>query len=387
MTHSATEILHQVFPGLSKQESAELAAVAELRTYPPGTVLCREGGIEETFYIIVSGQVEVSKHIAQGERRVLHHQGAGEFFGELALVQNEPRTATVGTLEPTTVLEIDRDAFMSVLQRSASMAVRIMLQVTSRLRAADQSAIADLRRKNTELAQAYAELETQQRLRSEFLTTVAHELRTPLTAATGYLQFVNSGTAEPEQTRAFLDKVSQNIETIVHLVNNILLLQEMELITPKFEPLDIGGLVLQKVNAVKEQAAQSGLTIETNVADALPQVAGDAGSLGRALGALLDNAVKFSPDGGWIYVTVRAAASAVEIEISDPGVGFPVERLDELYKPFTRIEATDGHLFGGVGLGLPIAKHVVESHGGYIKATSEKKKGSTFTLVLPALKT
>ena len=191
MKRRATEILHQVFPGLGEEELAELASVAELRTYPPGTILCHEGRAEDIFYVIVSGRAEVSKYIQADMQRVLHRPGPGEFFGEIALVQEGPRTATVRTIEPTIVLEIGRDAFMSVLQRSASMAVRIMLQVTSRLRDADQRSIADLRRKNVELAQAYAELAAQQKLRSEFLTTVAHELRTPLTAATGYLQLTD----------------------------------------------------------------------------------------------------------------------------------------------------------------------------------------------------
>lgn len=316
-------------------------------------------------------------------QRVLHRPGPGEFFGEIALVQKGPRTATVRTLEITTVLEIERDAFMSVLRRSASMAVRIMLHVTSRLRDADQTAIADLRRKNIELAQAYEQLETQQRLRSKFLTTVSHELRTPLTSTTGYLQFVRSGALDPEQTLDFLDKVSQNLEAVVHLVNNILLLQELDLITSEFKPLDVEKVVLQAVHEMIEQAVQAGLTIDTRVEGNLPQVMGDAGGLSRAVSVLLDNAIKFSPDGGEISVRARASDNALQIEIRDPGVGFPMDQLEHLFKPFTRIEMTDGRLFGGVGLGLPIAKHVVESHGGHIEVESKEGKGSAFTIVLP----
>jgi signal transduction histidine kinase len=382
MKRRATEILHQAFPGLGDEALAELAGVAELRTYPPGTILCHEGRAEETFYVIVSGRAEVSKYIQADMQRVLHRPGPGEFFGEIALVQEGPRTATVRTTEPTTVLEIGREAFMSVLNRSASMAVRIMLQVTSRLRDADQRAIADLRRKNVELAQAYAELAAQQKLRSEFLTTVAHELRTPLTAATGYLQLINSGTVPPMQAPQFLQTVAHNLDTVVHLVNNILLLQELELITPEFKPIEIGAVVLRAVEEMTERAAESGLTINTHIQRKLLQVMGDAGGLGRAIGALLDNAVKFSPEGGEINVRVQAS-EAVRIEISDPGIGFPIEQLDDVCRPFTRIEGSGGHLFGGVGLGIPIAKQVVESHGGHIEIASEVNKGSTFTIVLP----
>jgi signal transduction histidine kinase len=383
MKRKATEILHQVFTGLSEEELAELASVAELRTYPPGTILCHEGRAEEIFYVIVSGRAEVSKYIQADMQRVLHRPGPGEFFGEIALVQEGPRTATVRTIEPTTVLEIGHEAFLSVLNRSASMAIRIMLQVTSRLRDADQRAIADLRRKNVELAQAYAELAAQQKLRSEFLTTVAHELRTPLTAATGYLQLVNSGAVTLEQAPQFLETVAHNLDTVIHLVNNILFLQELELITPEFKPLAISEVVLKAVEEIAKRATESGLTVNTRIQQKLPQVIGDAGGLGRAVGALLDNAVKFSPEGGEIGVRIQARDETVCIEISDPGVGFPMEQLDDICRPFTRIEESGGHLFGGVGLGLPIAKQVVESHGGHIEIESEVNKGSTFTIVLP----
>jgi signal transduction histidine kinase len=383
MKRRATEILHQVFPGLSEKDLAELASVAKLRNYPPGTILCHEGRAEEVFYVIVSGRAEVSKQIQADMERVLHRPGPGEFFGEIALVQEGPRTASVRTIEPTTVLEIGREAFMSVLQRSASMAVRIMLQVTCRLRDADQRSIADLRRKNVELAQAYAELAAQQKLRSEFLTTVAHELRTPLTAGTGYLQLVNSGAVPPAQASQFLEAVSNNLDTVVHLVNNILFLQELELITPEFKPLAIGEVVLKAVEEIAKRASEGGLTVNTQIQQKLPQVMGDAGGLSRAISALLDNAVKFSPAGGEINIRIQANDGAVRIEIGDPGIGFPMEQLEDVCRPFTRVEETGGHLFGGVGLGIPIAKQVVESHGGHIEIESEVNKGSTFTVVLP----
>jgi signal transduction histidine kinase len=383
MEYKAAEILHQVFLGLSEEDLAELASVAEFCTYPPDTILCHEGHFEDVFYIIIKGQAEVCKQFEGETQRVLHHPGPGEFFGEIALVQKGPRIATVRTIQPTTVLEIGREAFMSVLQKSAPMAIRIMLQITHRLRDGDQKSIADLRLKNVELAQAYAELEAQQRLRSAFLTTIAHELRTPLTAATGYLQLANSGVTSADQLPEFLKTVAHNLDTVVHLVNNILFLQELELITPEFKLLSVEKVVFGAIEKIVEQAAQANLTVDTQIESGLPKVPGDTGGLNRAVGALLDNAIKFSPDGGEIAVRVRSVDGTLRIEISDPGVGFPIEQAEDVFEPFTRIEETAGHLFGGVGLGLPIAKQVVESHGGHIKVESKVGKGSTFTIVLP----
>jgi len=164
MTHreyDKTEILRHMFPGMEEDDLAELASIAELRTYPPDVILCHEGHIEETFYVIVSGRVEVSKQLDGETQQVINRPGPGEFVGEIALVQEGPRTATVRTTEPTTVLEIGHSSFISMLQRSAPMAVRIMLEITPRLRDIDLSTIANLRQTNAELRQAYEELQKQ----------------------------------------------------------------------------------------------------------------------------------------------------------------------------------------------------------------------------------
>jgi CRP-like cAMP-binding protein len=153
------ELLRQVFPNLDEEDLVELAGVAELRTYPADVTLCHEGQIEETFYAIVSGQVEVTKQLDEDTQEVINCPGPGDFVGEIALVQEGPRTATVRTMEPTTVLEIDHNNFVGMLRRSAAMAVRIMLQITPRLRDIDLSTIAHLRQKNAELRQAYQELQ------------------------------------------------------------------------------------------------------------------------------------------------------------------------------------------------------------------------------------
>jgi CRP-like cAMP-binding protein len=161
MTNNETQVLRQMFPGMDEKDLTELTSVAELCNYPADAILCQEGEVENTFYAIVSGQVEVTKQLDQDTQKVINRPGPGSFVGEIALVQEGPRTATVRTMEPTTVLEIDRDDFVKMLYSSASMAVRIMLQITPRLRDIDLSTIAHLRKKNAELTQTIKELQKQ----------------------------------------------------------------------------------------------------------------------------------------------------------------------------------------------------------------------------------
>jgi signal transduction histidine kinase len=375
--------LERAFPGLSQAELEDLAQVGRVVRYPANTVIFEEGSIGHSLYVILDGWVRLSKYFQAGAPRVLHDQCAGEFFGEMALIQNRPRAASVHTLEASTLLELSEQAFNGLLDRNPTVALTVMRKLTSRLRDADQMTITDLRQKNLELAQAYERLAEQQRRRSEFLTTIAHELRTPLTSIQGYLQLMRPGTLPPEQAVAMAPVIERNVSRIVDLVNNILFLQELELITPQLEPLMVGELVTRAVGDVQHKAAEHDLRLKIDIAPKLPQVQADVEGLGRAITALLDNAIKFSPEGGEIQVLVTQHNGDVCIEIADPGVGIPEEHLERLFEPFDRVESSGGHLFEGVGLGLPIAKHVVEMHGGRILAERRREGGSRFTIVLP----
>ena len=182
------KILLRAFPGIPRDEAQELISSGGVRTYPPNTVMCHEDAFESVFYIILEGEVKVTKAIAHDQVRFLTELYAGDFFGEMAIIHNAPRAATVTSVHPTTVLEIHKDAFNALLRHSASLARAMVHEVSRRLRENDAMAIEDLRMKAGELASAYQQLAEQEYARREFLTTIAHELRTPLTAASGFLQ-------------------------------------------------------------------------------------------------------------------------------------------------------------------------------------------------------
>lgn len=383
MSTDIYDMIQSAFPGLSEEEIKELQEVSTRRVLSPEMVICREGAMEDTLYVILDGWVEISQSVGEGERRVLHHQGPGEFFGEMAIIQDRPRAATVRTTQRCTLLEISKGDFQRLLERNPSVAFTLVRKVTARLRDSDQMAISDLRKKNRELREAYERLAEQERLRSEFLTTVAHELRTPLTAAQGYLHLMRSHNVKTEMLPDMAKTVARNVDTIVHLVNSILFLQELELIAPEREPVMLGLVVAEAVNVLQEKASQSGLALKLEVAPDLPLIRGDPEGLERAVGALLDNAIKFSPEGGEISLRVSRCTEGVCVEIADPGVGLTDEQMERLFEPFYHTDSIGERLFGGIGLGLPIAKQVVEMHGGCIRPERRPEGGSKFTVILP----
>ena len=253
--------------------------------------------------------------------------------------------------------------------------------------AADAAVAVENTRMLSELQRAYEDLNELDHLKSEFISTTSHELRTPLTAIKGYLQLVTSGMVPPEQQQTVLQTMSRHVDTIVHLVNDLLLIQEMHAIDLHFAEVDMGALVRGEIEMSRERAESSGIRWILDVAPDLPAVWGDAGHLRKLLHNLLDNAIKFSPDGGDVTVSLCSEKERCYLTVSDPGIGIPFDEQQKIFERFYRVERSgDRRLFGGIGIGLSIAKRITEGHGGTISVFSEPGQGSTFTVTLPLKK-
>jgi signal transduction histidine kinase len=377
------DVIQRAFPNIPDHEADQFISIGEFRSYPPGVVLCREGATENTFYIIVDGRVEVSKVINASESRILKPLERGDFFGEYALIHEAPRSASITTMEPTTVLEIRRDTFRNLLHNSASVSLAMVSVVSRRLRENNELSVEDLRLKAGELADAYQRLAEMDFARRQFLTAIAHELRTPLTSANGFLQVIRMGMLQPDEMREAIDTAAVNLQKIVSLVNDILFLQEMELILQEPEAMNIALAVKVAVNSQRKRAEESGVLLDYAAPDNLPAIQGDAKSLERVFAAMIENAVKFSPNGGDVNVSVAAVPGGVEVCIQDHGVGIPPESLPHIFNRFYHLDTVGEHIFGGLGIGLSIAHQVISQHGGSISVESEPNRGSTFTIFLP----
>lgn len=378
------KIIQQAFPDMADNEADNLITIGQVHSYPPRMVLCREGEVEAVFYIILEGEVEVNKTINASEARMLKPLRPGDFFGEYALIHEAPRSATVTTILPTTVLEITKSAFDRMLRNSTSVSVAMVREVSRRLRENDEMAIEDLRVKARELAVAYQQLAELDFARREFLTTIAHELRTPLTASSGFLQVIQMGMLEGEALTSALDTVARNIQQIVLLINDILFLQEMDLILGEAQPLDLGTVITSAVEKQRARAQNGQVGLQFSLAPALPSISGDPDSLERAFSAIFDNSIKFSPQGGQVEIAAFEEGGQVTVRVQDHGVGIPEYALPRIFDRFYRLEQVGGYMFGGVGLGLSIAHKVIEQHGGSIEVQSALGEGTIFSIRLPA---
>lgn len=379
--------LRTAFPDLDDELLTSLACSAREQHAAAGECILSEGEVGDAFYLILEGRIQISKFLELGTQRLLNELHAGQFFGEMALIEDAPRMASAFALEETRLLVITKQDFRELLAHSMPASLAVMRSVVARFRDADRLAIEELREKNKRLAQAYAELSESTRRKSEFLTVVSHELRTPLTSIRGYAQLMRSGVITEPNWPGALDVIVNNTDALVRLINNILFLQELELIPPVLLPLDMREIITGLVTALQPRAAQLGLRLEAQLPPELPLVAGDRDGLTQAIGALIDNALKFSPNGGTIFIGAETHNRTVALSIKDPGVGIPPDRLYHIFDRFQHLDTDGEHLFGGVGLGLPIAKQVVEQHGGHISVVSQVQQGSTFTITLPIAET
>jgi signal transduction histidine kinase len=377
-----SKIIPRAFPGIKPAEVEDLIANSQVKSYPQETVLCHENATEHVFYMILEGEVQVTKLVNEMENRLLKTLHPGDFFGEMALIHNAPRAATVTATSPVVVLELDKNAFDRVLQNSSSIALAMVREISNRLRQNDQLAIEDLRVRASELAQAYQKLAEQELARREFLTNVAHELRTPLTTASGYLQLLQKGAMTGDMLKTTVDTVERSVRQITTLVNDILFLQEMDLVLAEFQSVDMGEISRSVVEKYQRRAIEKHITLTLHGERNPLFVSGDARALERALSSLVDNAIKFSPNGSEVEVRLKTERDALLIDVEDHGIGISPDTQHHIFDRFYHLERQDNELFGGIGLGLAIARQVIEQHKGGLEVFSTPGRGSTFTIKL-----
>jgi len=226
-----------------------------------------------------------------------------------------------------------------------------------------------------------------ERVRTEFVANVSHELRTPLTAIQGYLETLLSGALdEPENARRFLEIVLRHSERLGRLLNDLTDLSNIELgkVTLRREPVRVDDVVASVVAIIAPRAARSRVKVTSQVPPDLPQVPADRDRLAQVLINLVDNAVKYTPEGGSVTVTGgRRDGDALEVAVSDTGIGIPPADLPRITERFYRVDKARSRELGGTGLGLAIVKHLVMAHGGELTIESEQERGTTVRFTLP----
>ncbi len=235
---------------------------------------------------------------------------------------------------------------------------------------------------------ARAAAEESNRLKDEFLATVSHELRTPLTAILGWSRMLETGSLEGDAAMRAIETIRRNAKAQSQIIDDIL--DVSRIITGNLyldlNPIELAPVIEAAINVVRQTAEAKGIQIETTLGSDPAVVSGDASRLQQVIWNLVSNGVKFTASGGRVRVSLHQLATEVQITVADTGRGISPEFLPFAFDRFRQADSTTTRQHGGLGLGLAIARHIVEIHGGSITAASQGDgQGATFTVSLPLL--
>ena len=225
-----------------------------------------------------------------------------------------------------------------------------------------------------------------EQIRMDFVANVTHEIKTPLTAIIGYLETIKAGAINNiEETKKFIDIILRQAERLNRLVEDLLTISNIEMKETilNFEKVSLNTVISNVISLVEAKAKLNNITIHNDVRENLTPIKADRDKLTQILVNILDNAVKFTPDGGEIIITVDESETYAVISVTDTGIGVPKDEIQRLGERFYRVDKSRSRDLGGTGLGLSIVKHLMIAHGGRMEIESQLGKGTKVSLFFP----
>jgi len=353
----------------AKELSADLRALApagRTRTFASGKVIFAAGDAGDGCHVVVSGRVEISAPVAPGESRVLAHIGPGDFFGEMAVIDDAPRSATATAEQPTKTLFLEKRKLLDLLERRPALALRLIREFSARMRALNQKYVDEIRQ-----AERLA-------IVGRFATSIVHDFKSPLATiglATDLACCRGARWARRQQLREMVARQTERMRTM---------LQELIDFTrptgqpPRLPPIEFAPYLNSLARDAGLELAQRGVKLIIATPPPSVPLRIEPQRLSRLFYNLLTNAADEMKDGGNITLRFKKTGEELQVEVEDSGQGIAPEFVDSLFQPF----ATHGKPHG-TGLGLTICRKIAEDHGGRIWATSTPGKGATFAFTLP----
>ena len=305
-------------------------------------------------------------------------------FGVFAIGEHWWEVLLAGALAAGIALLIAR-----WVARGMTQPLRDMAQAARKMETGDytQRVYTSSRDEVGQLAQAFnrmsAELDQLERLRRDLVANVSHELKTPISALRAHLENLLDGVERPDPET--LQVMLAQSERLGRLVDQLLDLSRLESgdVPLHRERVELAPLVSQVLSEIEVASSGRGIRLQGTVPVDLPAVHADRERVHQVLFNLLDNAVRFTPPGGCVTVSADEHDGSIDVRVVDTGPGIPAEHLPRLFERFYRADPARAHRDGGTGIGLAIARSVVEAHGGRIWAESRPGEGSVFTFELP----
>jgi len=359
----------ELFRDLRPTELKALRAVTVERSFFAGQEVFREGDAGDGVYIVKEGLVEITGLLNQTTRRTFSQIEPGDMFGEMAVIEHRPRSASATAARDSELYFIPRGEMLGLMERSPGLSLSLLQLISHRLREFNRQYL-------NEIVQA-------ERLAviGRFARGVVHDLKNPLSIIGLTAEMAGRPDATPEFRAQAQERISQQVERISSLVGEILYFTQSGPGNVVLMPMSFAEFIAKTVAELKPEAEMRGASLEVEGAPPTVMLMLNPKRLARVLFNLVHNATDAMPDGGRIFLRFGQTPREVVTEIEDTGPGIAPEILDRLFQAF----ATHGKEHG-TGLGLSICKKIVEDHGGRIWARYEPGHGAIFAFAIPAPK-
>lgn len=352
-------------PLLQAELRARGAVGVSIRAVKCGEVIFQEGDPGTGLYVILEGLVQISAVVGQAERRVLSQFGAGEFFGEMAVIDNAPRSATVTADKDSRLLFIARDEMLTLMEQVPALTVALLREFTHRLREFNRQYVQEI---------LHADRLT---MLGRFARSIVHDLKNPLNVIGLAGDMAALDQATPAMRREAQKRIHQQVDRLSHMVNELLRVTEGTK-QSALEPGDFAAYFNSVIDEVRDELGDRRVVLEIQNPPPAVTLRLNPTRLHHVFFNLFNNAADFMPDGGRILVRFEQKPREIFAEVEDTGPGFSEEVARKLFTPFF----THGKP-NGTGLGLSICKNIIEDHGGKIWPRREPGRGAIFCMTLP----
>jgi signal transduction histidine kinase len=332
-------------------------------------IIFSAGDPGDGFYLVESGAVRISAVVGDNEPRVLARIGPGEFFGEMAVLDDASRSATATAETETTALFIDREQLLALLVQQPQLALGLIREFSSRMRVLNQKYLDEIIQSERLAAVG------------RFAGTIVHDFKNPLTVISLATEVAFQDDAPPDFKAKAQKRIVQQVNRITSMLQELIEFTRPSSARPKFQRTTLAGFLTPVIEEIAEGIADRQVELVLEDIPAEIEVDLDAQRLSRVFHNLINNAVDEMRNGGKIFLRAQQTETEITLSVQDSGKGIAPEIARSLFQPF----ATHGKTHG-TGLGLSICKKIVEDHGGRIWVDSTTGQGATFSFTLPRAK-
>lgn len=356
------------FSNLTHSEQDTLRKIAQERSYSAGAQVFKEGDSGDGIYVVKEGLVEISVEMRQDVRRVFAQIGPGEMFGEMAVLEMKPRSATATAVQAARVYFISRDELIGMLERSPALSIEFLREISQRLREFNRRYIEE-----TIQAERLAVI-------GRFARSIIHDLKNPLSIISLSSELIATERATPQSRQVAQERIRKQVERIGDLIGDILDFTKGSQPSVAIGNTNYATFAQTVLDEIRSDMELRKVTIETQTPPAI-WVSIDPKRVRRVFHNLINNAADAMTGGGKVFVRYRVENGELITEIEDTGRGIAPEIADKLFEAF----ATFGKEHG-TGLGLSICKKIIEDNHGRIWARNEPGRGAVFAFALPTPK-